>query len=94
VRPGGAAELVETRPLAALEAVESLDAAVAAIAGRGGLDRIDLSLRARALIRAGLAVRALIINALLNVSRRLVLNGRTIVFEAGIYGFGASPLLR
>ncbi|HXM19365.1 MAG TPA: hypothetical protein VN934_11230 [Candidatus Tumulicola sp.] len=94
MRPGGAAELMETRPLAALEVVESLDAAVAAVAGRGGLDRIDLSLRARALIRAGLAVRALIINALLNVSRRLVLNGRTIVFEAGIYGFGASPLLR
>jgi hypothetical protein len=94
MRPGGAAELAETRPLAALEAVESLDAAVASVAGRGGLDRIDLSLRARALIRAGLAVRALIINALLNVSRLLVLNGRTIVFEAGIYGFGASPPLR
>jgi hypothetical protein len=85
VRAGPAGELLETQSLATAGTSTTTDIATAASIERGHLDAISLSLRASGLIRAGLVLRALVMNALMNVSRRLVIGGRTLILEAGIY---------
>lgn len=50
-----------------------------------GVDAIVISTRAGMLIRAGLAVRALVIDVLLHANRSLQLKNRLIVLQAGIY---------
>ncbi len=51
------------------------------------IDRIALSPRAHALIAAGLAVRAFLLERVDEIRQRIALgNGRWLVFESGIYG--------
>jgi hypothetical protein len=51
------------------------------------IDRIALSPRAHALITAGLAVRAFVLDRVEDIRQRVALgNGRWLVFESGIYG--------
>jgi hypothetical protein len=85
LRPGAATGLAQTQPSAALASAQVLDATFASAADRSKLDAIVLSLRAHALLRAGLLVRALVLGALVNVSRRLPIGRRVLVLEAGIY---------
>ena len=55
----------------------------------GRVDRIALSSRARALIAAGLAVRAFVIGRLEELRQRVAIGwGRWLVLESGIYGIG------
>jgi hypothetical protein len=50
-------------------------------------DAITLSARAAALVRAGLAVRAYVMAGWENMRRIVTLpNGRTLLFENGLYG--------
>ncbi|HME81857.1 MAG TPA: hypothetical protein VKF82_07245 [Candidatus Eremiobacteraceae bacterium] len=49
------------------------------------LDLITLSARAWSLVRAGLAVRAFVMTALTRTYRTLVLRGRTVILEFGVY---------
>ena len=50
-------------------------------------DAITLSVRAAALVRAGLALRAYVMSGWENVRKIVTLsNGRTLVFENGLYG--------
>jgi hypothetical protein len=48
-------------------------------------DAIVLSARANLLIRTGLAVKALVMHALMHVDKSLTLGARTIVLEFGVY---------
>jgi hypothetical protein len=70
---------------AQLEAAEGLD--LPTLSGGQALTRdiIALSVRAQSLIRAGLAVKALIVEGLVNSYRTLTLGARTIVLEFGVY---------
>jgi len=72
-------------PAGALDLAEAIE--LARLDGRGddGRDAIVLSTRAGALVRAGLAVRALIIDALTRIDKTFTLGGRTIVLEFGLY---------
>jgi len=80
-RPGNAA-LPATGAIDSADSVElgGLDARADATR-----DAIVLSLQASLLLRAGLAVRALIIDALALVARTVMLEGTTIVLEFGVY---------
>jgi hypothetical protein len=72
--PSGAIDLAHAIELAAGEGRDD-----------GTRDAIVLSARASALLRAGLAVRAFILDALTHVERALTLTGKTIVLEFGVY---------
>jgi hypothetical protein len=51
------------------------------------VDRIDLSARARTLVAAGTAIRALLIQGIHDVRRHVALgDGRWLVLDSGIYG--------
>ena len=55
------------------------------------VDRIGLSARARTLIAAGLAVRALLIQGIHELRRRVAVgDGRWLVLESGIYSLRSS----
>ena len=80
--PAGRTGSPATRAVDAAEAVELGALDLAADATR---DAIVLSLRASTLLRAGLAVRALIIDALTLMQRSVRLGSRTVVLEFGVY---------
>jgi hypothetical protein len=88
VRWGGTAQ-TPGAPAAAPGAIDAGDSALAAAlpaSATARCDSITLSLRAHALIRAGLTVRAFVIAALENVYRRVPrAAGGAIVLEAGVY---------
>lgn len=69
--------------------VEPADAAAAVALWHAPIskrDAINLSARAAALVRAGLAVRAYVMAGWENVRRIVALpNGRTLLFENGLY---------
>jgi hypothetical protein len=70
----------------ALALIDDIDATSGSADVKAGLrDTISLSARARMLLRAGLTVRALILDALANTYRTLALGRRTIVLEFGVY---------
>jgi hypothetical protein len=70
----------------ALALIDDIDAAGSSADARAGLrDTISLSARARMLLRAGLVVRALILDVLASTYRTLSLGQRTIVLEFGVY---------
>lgn len=70
----------------AVALVEDLAAGVgSSIVRAGSRDVISLSTRAQMLLRAGLAVRALVYGAITNAYRSLQLGSRTIVLEFGVY---------
>jgi hypothetical protein len=82
---------VAAKSTAQLEAAEGLDLVdgldLTMLSGGRALTRdvIALSMRAQLLIRAGLAVKALIVEGLVNSYRMLTLGARTIVLEFGVY---------
>jgi hypothetical protein len=82
---------VAAKSAAQLEAAEGLDLVdgidLTTLSGGRALTRdiIALSMRAQSLIRAGLAVKALIVEGLVNSYRTLTLGARTIVLEFGVY---------
>ena len=82
---------VAAKSAAQLEAAEGLDLVdgldLPTLIGGRALTRdiIALSTRAQSLIRAGLAVKALIVEGLVNSYRTLTLGARTIVLEFGVY---------
>ena len=70
----------------AIALVEDIDAGAGTSRVRtGSRDAISLSARAQMLLRAGLAVRALVYDAMTSVYRTLRLGTRTIVLEFGVY---------
>ena len=87
--PRSAASLATVRgtqaaPVEAADAVAAVALWHAPISKR---DAITLSARAAALVRAGLAVRAYVMAGWENVRNLVTLsNGRTLVFENGLYG--------
>lgn len=82
---------VAAKSAAQLEAAEGLDLVdgldLTTLSGGRALTRdiIALSTRAQSLIRAGLAVKALIVEGLVSTYRTLTLGARTIVLEFGVY---------
>lgn len=54
------------------------------------LDRILLSARASAIIAAGMAVRAFLLQGVENLYRRVTVGRKTIVMEAGFYALSGS----
>jgi hypothetical protein len=80
-QPPGSAEAFD-----ALEPVEPLAESVLGSDARAiARDTIWLSARARMLLRAGLAIRAFVMDALTHTYQRIALGTRTIVLEFGIY---------
>ena len=80
--PAGKAEMPATGTVDPTNGVDLVSSELRADATR---DAIVLSLRATLVLRAGLAVRALIIDALTLVQRSVRLGSRTIVLEFGVY---------
>lgn len=72
-------------PAAAVDLAEALELAGIESGSDGARDAIVLSARANTLLRAGLAVRAFVFDALVHAERVLTLAGRTIVLEFGVY---------
>jgi hypothetical protein len=72
--PAGALDLAHVIELAGFEARIP-----------GTADAIGLSAQASMLLRAGLAVHAFVIDALMHADRTLALGGRTVVLEVGVY---------
>ncbi|MBV8170360.1 MAG: hypothetical protein JO219_00320 [Candidatus Eremiobacteraeota bacterium] len=70
----------------ALEPIDGVELDTLGIDARAlARDLIQLSARARMLLRAGLAVRALLLDVLAHTYRTITLGTRTIVLEFGIY---------
>jgi hypothetical protein len=72
--PSGAVDLAEAIELGGIEHRDD-----------DSRDAIILSARASVLVRAGLAVRAFVMDGLLHAQRALTLAGKTIVLEFGVY---------
>jgi hypothetical protein len=72
--PPGAVDLAEAIELAGIEHRDG-----------DSHDAILLSARASMLLRAGLAVRAFVMDGLMRAQRVLTLAGKTIVLEFGVY---------
>ena len=87
--PRSAGSLVTVRGAQA-SPVEAADAIAAVASWHTPIskrDAITLSVRAAALVRAGLALRAYVMSGWENVRKIVTLsNGRTLVFENGLYG--------
>jgi hypothetical protein len=69
----------------AVDLAEAIELAAAEHRDGDTRDAIVLSARASMLLRAGLAARAFVIDALVHVERALTLGGKTIVLEFGVY---------
>lgn len=79
-RPTGAVDAAD-----ALDLIDGLEHSITSGGRSLSRDVIALSIRAQLLLRAGLAVRALIIDALAHTYRRITLGGQMVVLELGIY---------
>lgn len=69
----------------AIDAAQAIELAAGDGHGDDARDAIVLSVRAGMIIKAGLAVRALVLGTLVHVERTLVLGQKTIVLEFGVY---------
>jgi len=95
IRPRGQEMLptaAQTQPPSsaeAFDALEPLEPVAESVLGSDARtiarDMIWLSARARLLLRAGLAIRALVMDALSHTYQRIALGTRTIVLEFGLY---------
>ena len=85
-RSAGSLATVRGAQLAPVEAADSVAAAALWHAPISKRDAITLSARAAAIVQAGLAVRAYVMAGWENMRRLITIsNGRTIVFENGLY---------
>jgi len=93
-RPHDLARSGKTAPPApeAIGSAEIVELAALDTRADGTRDAIVLSLQATLLLRAGLAVRALVIDALTLIQRTVTFDGTTIVLEFGVYR--AAPAFR
>lgn len=81
----GLAKRLDAAQTGSIAPADALDLLTASVVSDSSVDAIALSARALALIRAGLAVRALVIYALLDSYRSVIAGGRSLVLECGVY---------
>jgi hypothetical protein len=72
-------------PAGSLDLAHAIELAGFDTRADGASDAIALSGKARVLLRAGLAVRAFLIDALMHADRTLALGAKTIILEFGVY---------
>jgi hypothetical protein len=72
-------------PPDAPEIIDDHELVTAAGGHKSALDLITLSARAWSLLRAGLAVKAFVMTALTRTYRTLLLRGRPVILEFGVY---------